>query len=141
MINKRFLCLFSEKPSLNYTKFPFCIIGYMLLCCGLTPIFKHNTRKTFFQPLGQFLQGRAVKLKHSAFEIVYLPAPPFENPGGLHRLSPLYAPLTSSLVSSHLLRIVSLTVELCRWRLLLRSPSTARGSQRALLPQTPPPLF
>jgi hypothetical protein len=41
--------------------------------------------------------------------------------------SSFHAPLTSLPVSSHLLRIVSLTVELRRWRLLLRSPSTARA--------------
>lgn len=41
--------------------------------------------------------------------------------------SSFYAPLTSLLVSSHLLRNVLLTVELRRWRLLLRSPSTARA--------------
>lgn len=41
--------------------------------------------------------------------------------------SSFYAPLTSLLVSSHLLRIVLLTVALRRWRLLLRSPSTARA--------------
>ena len=46
MLNIDFLSIFLEKPSLNYTKFPFCIIVYTSQFC---PFLYIRAEKTLFQ--------------------------------------------------------------------------------------------